>query len=263
MSAKDFSELSLENTPATGDHIVGYKGTGGSGTERRFLLQTLANSISLMGSLATDTEQGMLSASTKVKLNTVVYNQTSAHTNIGLATSTLSGLLSAAEKILLTTLSTTNAYARSNHTGTQTASTISDLNTAIANSTQVSTNTASITAIQSQLSSFPSSLTQQNKGNVNGNIPWDADLGSSIKFTLTSSGTLQMPTNAIAGHTYMVLAKQDSTGGRTLSYATGYKFPSNTPLVISTATNDLTIIAFYYDGNDMFGVGSLGFTDTP
>jgi len=91
-------------------------------------------------------------------------------------------------------------------------------------------------------------------------IAWDASQNQVASVTLTASRTLANPTNMVNGAVYILIVKQNSTGGWTLSYGANYKWPSAaTPTITSTASS-ASILTFISDGTYMYGVSSLNYT---
>ncbi len=84
-------------------------------------------------------------------------------------------------------------------------------------------------------------------------ITWDLSLGVMATVTLGDNRTLANPTNIVNGASYILIVKQDGTGGRTLSYGDKYLFPDGIEPVLSTAGNAIDIIAFLSDGTNMYG----------
>lgn len=89
-------------------------------------------------------------------------------------------------------------------------------------------------------------------------INWDTSLGNMAAVTLTGNATLAIPTNLAPG-SYILFVFQDATGGRTLGYSTGYKWPGGFAPVLSTAPNALDILAFVSDGVTMYGNAQKAF----
>lgn len=89
-------------------------------------------------------------------------------------------------------------------------------------------------------------------------LSWDVTLGNIATVTLTGNTTLALPNNLQPG-SYVLLVNQDSTGGRTMGFATGYKWPGGFPPVLSTATNALDILSFVSDGITMYGSAQKAF----
>lgn len=89
------------------------------------------------------------------------------------------------------------------------------------------------------------------------------DLSLSNNFTLTLGGNhgLANPSNANPGQAGIIVVKQDATGGRTLSYASNYKFASGTAPVLSTAANALDVLSYYVvDSTHVLILSALNFS---
>ena len=71
----------------------------------------------------------------------------------------------------------------------------------------------------------------------------DFSAGNVFSFTATSNFTLAAPTNVVAGGTYIIIIKQDGTGGRTASFNSAYKFCSGSVTTLSTGANKYDIIS--------------------
>lgn len=80
-------------------------------------------------------------------------------------------------------------------------------------------------------------------------IAWALDSEQVAKVTLTGDATLQNPTGAIAGHTYLLLVIQDGSGNHNLSYGSAYEKTTD----VDTTANSRTLLSFYYDGTKMVG----------
>jgi hypothetical protein len=85
-------------------------------------------------------------------------------------------------------------------------------------------------------------------------IAWDAESNQVASVTLTDNRTLGAPTNLVDGATYILIVKQDGTGGRTLAYNAVFKFPGASAPTLSTGINDVDILTFISDGTNMYGV---------
>jgi len=93
------------------------------------------------------------------------------------------------------------------------------------------------------------------------NISWDLSQNQVASVTLAGNRTLDAPSNQVAGATYILIVKQDGTGGRTLNTsASSYKFPGGTEPTLSTAASAVDILTFVSDGTSMFGVAQLNFS---
>jgi hypothetical protein len=84
-------------------------------------------------------------------------------------------------------------------------------------------------------------------------IAWNLDTAQVATVTLGANRTLGNPTNMKNGGTYIVIVKQDGTGGRTLGYGSAYRWPGGVAPVLSVPPNSTDIITFVSDGTNMFG----------
>lgn len=75
------------------------------------------------------------------------------------------------------------------------------------------------------------------------------DLNSGLYHTLTATGnfTLNLPSNIAEGETAFIYVKQDGTGSRILTLASGYQTPGGTQLVLSTTANAVDRLMFFFD----------------
>lgn len=65
----------------------------------------------------------------------------------------------------------------------------------------------------------------------------------------------------VNGGVYTLMVSQDSTGSRTLSYATNVRWPGGTAPTLSTAASKTDVLSFISDGLVMYGLdSSLGFS---
>lgn len=96
--------------------------------------------------------------------------------------------------------------------------------------------------------------TEDSSGVVN----WSLLTQQVAQITLTASTTLANPSNGIeAGATYVLIVKQDSTGGRTMAFSSKYKFPGGTAPTLSTGANAVDILCFVSDGTNLYGNAML------
>lgn len=84
-------------------------------------------------------------------------------------------------------------------------------------------------------------------------IAWNLEDNQVCSVTLAGNRTLANPTNLKDGATYILIAKQDATGSRTLAYGTAYKFEGGTAPVLSTGASAVDILTFVCDGTNMYG----------
>lgn len=85
------------------------------------------------------------------------------------------------------------------------------------------------------------------------NIDWDLSAGVMATVTLGGNRTLNNPTNLKNGASYILIIKQDDTGGRTLSFGSVYKFVDGIDPTLTTGGNAIDIIAFLCDGTNLYG----------
>ena len=85
------------------------------------------------------------------------------------------------------------------------------------------------------------------------------NFGANNNFTVTLGGnrTLANATNLTAGQSGVIYVVQDATGGRTLSYGTIWKFPSNTAPTLSTAANAVDALFYCVRSNVSITVNSV------
>jgi len=89
------------------------------------------------------------------------------------------------------------------------------------------------------------------------NISWDLSNGHG-SVTLAGNRTLDNPTNQTAGQWYILKVAQDSTGGRTLSWGSTYKWTDGIYPVLSAGANAADVFYFWSDGTNMYGT-TIGF----
>tara|TARA_Y100001937_G_scaffold121265_1_gene179784 strand:- start:821 stop:1375 length:555 start_codon:yes stop_codon:yes gene_type:complete len=85
-------------------------------------------------------------------------------------------------------------------------------------------------------------------------IAWDLSQNQVAQVTLGDNRVLGAATNQTAGATYILIVKQDGTGGRTLDVSNAlYKFPGGVEPVVASGANDVSIFSFVSDGSNLFG----------
>ena len=87
-------------------------------------------------------------------------------------------------------------------------------------------------------------------------ISWNLQTQQVAQVTLGDNRTLGDPSNKAAGGVYILIVRQDSTGGWTLGYNPVFKWPFGTPPDIPTDPNAVMILTFISDGVDMYGIYS-------
>jgi hypothetical protein len=86
------------------------------------------------------------------------------------------------------------------------------------------------------------------------NIATNAALGNVFTVTLGGDRTLDNPTNMVSGGTYVWIATQDGTGGRSLAFGAAFKWDSGgapTTSMDALTANDKTVITAVYDGTHL------------
>lgn len=91
-------------------------------------------------------------------------------------------------------------------------------------------------------------------------ISWNLRYEQVAQVTLGGNRTLSNPSNAIAGGTYVLIVRQDATGGRSLSFDTDYAFPSGGVATLSSDPDAVDVLSFIYDGSKMLGVAQQDFS---
>lgn len=94
---------------------------------------------------------------------------------------------------------------------------------------------------------------KQNTLTPSATVSWDLDTHQAAKITLNQNITLSNPSNMNAGATYTLLAVQDATGNRTITFGSDYKFPEGVVPDISVDPNAVDLLVFYCDGTSMLG----------
>ncbi len=84
-------------------------------------------------------------------------------------------------------------------------------------------------------------------------VNWDLDANQTASITLNQSITLANPTNQQAGATYTLLATQDSTGARTITFGSDYLFPEGLSPTLSVDADAVDLLVFYSTGTKMLG----------
>lgn len=83
-------------------------------------------------------------------------------------------------------------------------------------------------------------------------VAWGGDV-QLARVTLGGNRALAAISSPVVG-TYILIAKQDATGGRTLDL-TAYKHPGGTPPILSTAANAVDALTVVYDGTNLLCIG--------
>ena len=90
-------------------------------------------------------------------------------------------------------------------------------------------------------------------------IAWNLASNQVATVTLAGNRALANPTNKVNGNVYILVVKQDATGGRTLSFGTDYKFAGGSAPTVTTTASKADVLTFVCDGTNMLGVASQSF----
>lgn len=90
-------------------------------------------------------------------------------------------------------------------------------------------------------------------------VTWNVNNSQVAVLTLTGNATLSSPINEVAGGTYILIVKQDATGGRTLAFGAQYKWPGGITPTLTPDASAVDVLTFVYDGTSMLGVAAKGF----
>lgn len=91
------------------------------------------------------------------------------------------------------------------------------------------------------------------------NISWDLSQNQVASVTLAGNRTLSNPTNQVDGAVYILIVKQDATGGRTLAFSSNYKFAGGSAPTLTTTASKADVLTFVSDGTNMMGVATQNF----
>lgn len=86
-------------------------------------------------------------------------------------------------------------------------------------------------------------------------ISWDASANQVTSVELGGNRTFAAPTNQVAGAVYVLTIKQDSTGSRTATFNSVFKFTSGTAPTLTTTASARDILVFLSDGTNLYEVG--------
>lgn len=86
-------------------------------------------------------------------------------------------------------------------------------------------------------------------------IAWDASANQVTSVEITASRTMGAPTNQVDGAVYVLMIKQDSTGGFTMSWNAVFKFAGGTAPVVTATASAKDVYVFLSDGTNMMEIG--------
>jgi len=93
-------------------------------------------------------------------------------------------------------------------------------------------------------------------------VAWDLNTNQSSVLTMintTATRQLVNPINQVAGGSYVIIVKQDATGGAALTFDTAYKFTGGTAPTITATANAVDILTFISDGSNMYCIAQQDF----
>ena len=91
----------------------------------------------------------------------------------------------------------------------------------------------------------------------------DFSNGNSQEVTLTGDPSFDTPSNMKAGTLYIILIKQDATGGRSPSWSSDYHFKNDTQPTLSSGANDVDALFGFSDGTTFYCWLETNFDNTP
>jgi hypothetical protein len=77
----------------------------------------------------------------------------------------------------------------------------------------------------------------------------NASLSNAFVVTLTGNITVNTPSNGKSGQVITLRFKQDGTGGRTLTFGSGWRGNAGDDLALSTGASDLDVLIAYFTGS--------------
>lgn len=199
-------------------------------------------------SLDTTNSNVSANASAIVSNNSFINNNITAIDNLNNLVSVNTGNISSnttaiGTKADQTSLNTTNSNVSANTTAIGTKADQSSLDTTNSN---VSANTTAIGTKYQEL--FGDS------GNKSGASSIDFSGGNMQEITLTGNVTSLSLSTLNSGGAYIIVLKQDATGGRTVTWPAGFKWPDGTAPTLSTAPNAIDIVSFLFDGTNGYAI---------
>jgi hypothetical protein len=83
-------------------------------------------------------------------------------------------------------------------------------------------------------------------------VNWDHAFGNVALWAIAGNRTVAAPTNLAVGSSALRLT-QDGTGSRTVTWNAIFKWSAGAAPVLSTAANAVDVLAFIYDGTNIYG----------
>lgn len=139
---------------------------------------------------------------------------------------------------------------------------VSVTGTAVANTGVLSVNGSTGAITNVALTNAVQSFTVAQRGSVTAltdaaTITSDFATANNFSVTLGGNRTLGNPSNLVAGQSGIIVITQDGTGGKTLAYASNWKFAGGTAPVLSTAANAVDILAYYVESGTRISAALL------
>ena len=225
--------------------------------------------LNLTGNLTYGTATGNRTVST----NAVITNSTLGTTTATAATITTGTIptgtfgttTSTAATITTGTIPTGTFGTTTSTAATITTGTITNLSTTLTGDLTISTGSATVGTRVSVVNTAQEYSRTHNFDATSltitsGTIPWNLAENQVAKLEVTTNSTMNNPTNAVDGATYMLTVTQGTAGNNTLSFGTAYKFPGGTAPTLSVGSGDVDVIAFVSNGSVLYGVTSQDFS---
>jgi hypothetical protein len=200
---------------------------------------------------------------------------TKGGTGVGTSTGSGNNVLSTSPTLVTPILGTPTSATLTNATGLPIATGVSGLGTGVATFLATPSSANLISAVTDETGSgslvFATSPTLTNPtvtnyvetaftANSSTAITLALTNGTVQIITLTGNATITMPT-ATAGKSFIIMLKQDATGGRSVTWST-VKYPGGTAPTITATASRQDIFSFFADGTNWYGT-TIGLNYTP
>jgi hypothetical protein len=91
-------------------------------------------------------------------------------------------------------------------------------------------------------------------------VPWDLSQNQVATLAVTTSATMNAPSNQQAGATYLLIATQRTSSSAVLGWNASYKWPNATAPTLSVGSGNTDIFTFVSNGTSLFGVASQNYS---
>lgn len=228
---------------------------------------TAGTTISTVATITTGTIP-TLTAGTTISTAATITTGTIPTLTAGTTTSTSANITSATittGTIPTLTIGSTTATAGTITTLNSTTGTITNLSTTLTGDMTISQGTATAGTRLAVLNtaqqySRAHNFSATSLAITSGTIPWDLSQNQVASLSVTTNSTLNNPTNAVNGATYVLIVTQGTAGNNTLSFGTAYKFPGGTAPSLSTGSSQVDVLSFVSNGTLLYGVTSQNFS---